>query len=185
MRSRHAALVTYASLIKEYVLNHVVNRVPFVGMRMRLYQLFGVDLSDPSTGMIMLHTEVYTPQNLSLGPHTIVGQQCILDARGGIKIGRSVNIGSRTTLQTAKHLIDDPNFVAAYAPIVIHGHAWIAEGCRILAGVTIGEGAVVAAGAVVTKSVGPYEVVGGVPAVHLRMRPATMTYDLSYRSDFV
>jgi maltose O-acetyltransferase len=100
-------------------------------------------------------------------------------------VGRSVNIGSGTSLQTGKHLIDDPEFAADFAPIVVHDMAWIAEGCRVLAGVTIGEGAVVAAGAVVAKDVHPYEVVGGVPATHIRMRTRPMDYVLTYRRSWV
>ncbi len=175
----------YLARGKEYVLNQAVNKVPFVKLRMRMYKRAGLGLADHSTGMIMLRTELHTVRRITIGPNTIIGQRCVLDGRGGIAIGRSVNIGSGTSLQTGKHLIDDPNFAADFAPIVVHDMAWIAEGCRVLAGVSIGEGAVVAAGAVVTKDVAPYEVVGGVPATHIRMRARPMDYVLSYRGDWL
>jgi acetyltransferase-like isoleucine patch superfamily enzyme len=172
------------SSLRTYVLNHVVNRIPFVALRQRAYAALGVRLEDHSTGMIMLHTEVNDPEDLSIGSHCIIGRACVLDARGGIKIGRSVNIGSGASLQTGKHLVDSPDFAYEFLPIVVGDRAWIAEGARILAGVTIGEGAVVAAGSVVTKDVEPYTVVGGVPARHIRDRPRDLRYTLNYRANF-
>ncbi len=170
---------------KEYLLNRVVNEVPFVNLRMWLYKQAGLELADHRTGMIMLHTELHAVRNIAIGQNTIVGQRCILDGRGGIVIGRSVNIGSGVSLQTGKHVIDDPDFAAAFGTIVVQDRAWIAEGCRVLANVTIGEGAVVAAGAVVAKDVQPYEVVGGVPATRIRMRARPLDYVLTYRQDWV
>jgi putative colanic acid biosynthesis acetyltransferase WcaF len=172
-------------VFRNYVLNHFVNRVPLVFLRQRLYARFGVRFEDPSTGMIMLGAEVNDPGELKMGSHCIIGRKCILDARGGIELGRSVNIGSGAVLQTGKHLIDAPDFAAEFGPIVVGDRVWIAEGARVLAGVTIGEGAVVAAGAVVTKNVEPYTVVGGVPARYIRDRSRDLRYDLTWRDDFV
>jgi maltose O-acetyltransferase len=60
--------------------------------------------------------------------------------------------------------VDSPSFEARYEPIAIDDWAWIATNAIVLAGVTIGEAAVIAAGAVVTKDVPPYSIVGGNPA---------------------
>jgi acetyltransferase-like isoleucine patch superfamily enzyme len=127
---------------------------------------------------------VNDPDELWIGRHCIIGRACLLDARGGIKLGQSVNIGSGASLQTGKHLVDSPDFAPEFLPIIVGDRAWIAEGARILAGVTVGEGAVVAAGAVVTKDVAPYTVVGGVPARHIRDRSRDLRYTLSYRTNF-
>lgn len=62
--------------------------------------------------------------------------------------------------------------------VQIGDYAWISRRAVILPGVTIGEGAVVAAGAVVTKNVAPYTVVGGVPAKFVAERPRGLTYTL-------
>ncbi|MDG6902228.1 MAG: acyltransferase [Nitrososphaerota archaeon] len=83
---------------------------------------------------------------------------------GGVKIGRNVNVSDGVVVITAKHDINSPKFEAAYEPITIGDWAWIATNAIILGGVTVGEGAVVAAGAVVTKDIPPYSVVGGNPA---------------------
>jgi acetyltransferase-like isoleucine patch superfamily enzyme len=85
-----------------------------------------------------------------------------------IIIHENVFFGHRVMLLTPQH---DVNFLGldrqktiTAKPIQIHKNAWIASGAIILGGVSIGEGAVVAAGAVVNKDVPPYTIVGGVPA---------------------
>lgn len=174
-----------ASSLTEYALNHVVNRIPLVGPRMAAYRAAGVAIEDPRTGMIMLGTDVFAPRRLALGARSIVGGRCLLDARGGIEIGRDVNITGRARLMTARHVVDDPDFTAALEPIVVHDRAWIALGATVLGGVTVGEAAVVAAGAVVTSDVPPYTVVGGIPARPLRERTRDLRYSLDYRQSWV
>lgn len=168
----------------EYGLNHVVNRIPFVGPRMAWYDALGVVFEDRSRTLIMLRAEVWHPQRLRVGARTVIGRKCLVDARGGIEIGRDVNIGSQTRLMTAKHEIDDPGFAAVYEPIVVGDRAWLSLNTTVLGGVTIGEGAVVAAGAVVTRNVDPFTVVGGVPARPIRERSRELTYELSYRPNW-
>jgi maltose O-acetyltransferase len=82
---------------------------------------------------------------------------------GGVKIGKNVNVSDGVVIITAKHDVNSPQFEARYEPITIEDWAWVATNAIVLAGVTIGEGAVVAAGAVVTKDVAPYSIVGGNP----------------------
>lgn len=167
-----------------WIANTLVNRIPLVSMRMRCYALMGVGFEDPRTGTIMLSTEVRAPRQLRIGRNSAIGRHCTIDARGGIAIGRDVNISSDARLQTAKHLIDDPDFMHDFSPISVGDRAWIAEGAVVLGGVSIGEGAVVAAGAVVTKDVAPFTVVGGVPARPLRMRSEDLRYRLTWRPNW-
>jgi putative colanic acid biosynthesis acetyltransferase WcaF len=169
---------------EDWLLNHVVCRIPLVASRMSLYARFGVKLEDPRTGVIMLGSEIHEPGCLHVGRDSAIGQHCVLDARGEITIGRDVNISSHVQLQTAKHLIDDPYFTHDYSPIAIGDRVWIAEGAMVLGGVTIGEGAVVAAKAVVTKDVAPFTVVGGVPAQPIRERSKDLRYHLSWRPNW-
>ena len=79
-------------------------------------------------------------------------------------IGENVSISPGTWLVTGTHDINDPNFAVFFKPIVIGNYVWIGVRATILCGVTIGEGAIVMAGAMVTGDVPPYTVVGGVPA---------------------
>jgi acetyltransferase-like isoleucine patch superfamily enzyme len=168
-----------------WVLTHVVCRVPLARHRMAWYARSGVAFEDHRTGIIMLGSEISSPEKLQIGLNTAIGKRCVIDARGGITIGRNVNISSYVRLQTAKHLIDDPDFTHQYSPISIGDRVWIAEGAIVLGGVTIGEGAVVAASAVVTKDVEPFSVVGGVPARVIRQRSHDLRYHLSWRPDWM
>jgi putative colanic acid biosynthesis acetyltransferase WcaF len=168
----------------EVLLNHVVNRIPYASARMRAYALLGLGLEDPSTGVIMLGTEIHSPRLIRIGPHTAIGSHCLLDARGGITIARSVNISSHVKLQTAKHLIQTPDFAHVFEPIAIGDRAWLALGVTVLGGVSVGEGAVVAAGSVVTRDVQPFTVVGGIPARPIGERRSDLSYDLDWRPNW-
>ena len=77
---------------------------------------------------------------------------------------------------TAQHDYRSRTFAAAGGPVVIEDFVWLGPRAIVLPGVTIGKGAVVAAGAVVTKDVAPYAVVAGVPAVKVRERPHDLDY---------
>lgn len=71
-------------------------------------------------------------------------------------------ISSHVKMITGSHDIDDQDYTADFRPIHVGHHCWVGTGATVLQGVNIGDGAVVAAGAVVTKDVPPYEVcVGG------------------------
>ena len=96
-------------------------------------------------------------------------------------IGETVSISSGVWLVTGTHDMNDPLFPDKYLPIVIGNYAWIGARATVLAGVTIGEGAVIMAGAVVTRDVPPYAVVGGVPA---RIVSQRMQQNFSYELNF-
>jgi maltose O-acetyltransferase len=86
---------------------------------------------------------------------------------------------------TAKHLVQDPDFTAAFEPAVVGDRVWIALGATILGGVTIGEGAVVAANATVTADVAPFAIVAGTPARVIGRRTSELRYHLDYRPDWL
>jgi len=104
-----------------------------------------------------------SPNELEVGDGSFIGRASLY-CTGGVKIGRNVNISDGVVVITAKHDVNSPSFEATYEPIEIKDWAWLATNALVLAGVTVGEGAVVAAGAVVTRDVASYSVVGGNPA---------------------
>lgn len=126
---------------------------------------------------VLSNVIVYSPEQLTLGNDVGIAVGCQLNARGGITIGNDVRIGPGTLLWTQNHRFSDaetPISQQGYdrAPIVIEDDVWIAAGCIILPGVTLGRGCVVAAGAVVTKSTEPMSIVAGVPARAIGRRGA-------------
>jgi putative colanic acid biosynthesis acetyltransferase WcaF len=169
----------------EWILNHLVCKIPLVSPRMAVYARLGVDLADHRTGIIMLGSHIIAPKNLRIGRNSSIGRNCVLDARGGIEIGENVNISSYSRMQPSKHLINAPDFAGEKGSIRIGDRAWIAEGATLLGNLTIGEGAVVAGGAVVTKDVAPYTIVGGVPARPIGERSRELTYQLDFRPNWV
>lgn len=169
----------------EAIANGVVRRIPLAGPRMAAYSALGVRLHDRRRAVIMLGTEVWCPRRLEIGADTVVGRNCLLDARGGLRLGRSVNVSSGTRFMSAKHEVSSPTFVASFDPIVVEDRAWLALGATVLGGVTVGEGAVVAAGAVVTRDVPPFTIVGGIPAVPIGQRTHELDYRLDYRPNWV
>jgi acetyltransferase-like isoleucine patch superfamily enzyme len=112
----------------------------------------------------------------------VVGAFCRLDGRGTLRIGNNVNISSYTIIEAGSHHF--VTFADHYAPIVIEDHVWVGTRALILQGVTVGEGAIVAAGSVVTRSVPPYTIVAGVPARKIGERPKEIAYRLIGRQRF-
>lgn len=115
------------------------------------------------------------PYRLVIGNNVTLNEGVVLNAAGGIKIGDNVRIGMRTTMITSDHIIesrDVPIYLQGIsaAPIHIEDDVWIGANVTILKNVRIGRGAVIAAGAVVTKEVPAYAIVGGVPARLIKMR---------------
>jgi maltose O-acetyltransferase len=106
------------------------------------------------------------PQNITLGKGVVIGVNVAIGAHSKVQIGDRVRISRDVMIETAGLDFSalTPPYMHKSSPIVIGHGVWIGARAMVLAGVTIGEHCVVAAGAVVTKSVPPYSLVGGVPA---------------------
>jgi len=110
-----------------------------------------------------------------IGDNSNIGAYCYVGAAGGIRIGNNVMMGPRVSLLAEQHVIERVDIPmreqgTTRKGIVIEDDVWLGANCCVLDGVTVGRGAVVAAGAVVTKDVPPFAIVGGVPARIIRMR---------------
>lgn len=103
--------------------------------------------------------------NIFFGENVFINSGCKFQDQGGIYLGDRVLIGHNVVLATLNHDLD-PAKRADMQPAAIHigNDVWLGSGCIVLPGVSVGDGAVVAAGAVVAKDVAPLTVVGGVPA---------------------
>lgn len=157
----------------------LANRMPRgrMGIRARraLLRLAGLRLSGK---VIILGPLTIVPvgggKQIRIGDRTFLNSNVRFASRGGVTIGRFVQIAANVNFETASHaLAFGPGRTreSTYAPIVVEDHVWIGSGAIILPGVTIGRGAVVAAGAVVHRDVEPSTVIGGVPARFIRTVP--------------
>ncbi len=140
----------------------------FEAMRALLGELTGQEV-DPSVRVLPpLHTD--GGRNLRFGRNVFVNHGCTAMDLGGIDIGDDVMVGPNVQLISSGHPLDPATRRSQITtgPIRIGRGAWIAAGATILQGVTVGDDAVVAAGAVVTKDVPPRTLVAGVPARVIR-----------------
>lgn len=104
-------------------------------------------------------------RNIKVGKNVFINSGCCFQDQGGIEIGDNVLIGQQVVIATLDHdLIPKKRANMFPSPVKIGNDVWIGAHATILAGVTVGNGAVIAAGAVVTKDVPQNAVVGGVPA---------------------
>ncbi len=108
-------------------------------------------------------------KNISVGKNVFINGGCSFQDHGGIQLEDGVLIGHQVILSTLNHGAAPSDRQNLYpAPIVVRKNAWIGARAVILPGVTIGENAIVAAGAVVTKDVPANTTVGGVPAKKIK-----------------
>jgi putative colanic acid biosynthesis acetyltransferase WcaF len=162
----------------ELLFNRLLTDIPSNRLRVAALRRLGADLGEHV--YLFGGSEVLEPGNLRIAGRCHIGRFCQVDARGGIDIGHDVVIASHVLLITADHDHRDPGFAGRLGPIVIGDRAWLASRSTVVRGVTIGEGAVVAAGAVVTEDVPPWTVVGGVPARPIGDRPREQHYRIDY-----
>jgi acetyltransferase-like isoleucine patch superfamily enzyme len=109
-------------------------------------------------------------KNITIGKDVFINSGCHFQDQGGIEIGDGALIGHNVVLATINHDLNPrKNRKNHYAPIKIGTRVWIGSNATILPGVTIGDYAVVAAGAVVTRDVPAMTIVGGVPAKVLKV----------------
>lgn len=160
----------------EVFILHIVGFIPSHFIRRYFYRLGGIKIGRGST--LHMGAKFYNPFNIEIGEDSIVGEGAVLDGRDKLTIGNHVDIATDVMIYNAEHDVRDPNFRAICAPVVIEDYVFIGPRAIILPGVTIKRGAVVGAGAVVTKDVEEYSIVAGVPAKQIGERGVK---DLNYR----
>jgi acetyltransferase-like isoleucine patch superfamily enzyme len=122
--------------------------------------------------------EIRDPWNLEIHRGTILGHGCILDCRAGIFIGENVNFSSQVAVWTAQHDPQSATFAVEYSSVKIENRAWLSFRATVLPGVTIHEGAVLAAHAIATKDLPAFSIAGGIPARVIGARNPSLTYNL-------
>lgn len=140
----------------------IIGHIPIHTIRKFFYILSGIKL--PLSSTIHCGANFFNPEGIAIGEDTIIGDHCFLDGRAPLTIGSHTDIASEVLIYNDEHNIHDPQFGNSYGSVTIGDYVFIGPRAIILPGVKIGNGAVVAAGAVVTKDIPPLEVWGGVPA---------------------
>jgi acetyltransferase-like isoleucine patch superfamily enzyme len=121
------------------------------------------------------HVWFRAPGNISIGANCRIHPMCFIDGPGGIEIGSNIGISSGTQIYTQNHKYKDKKIPyyqqeVELAKVVIEDDVWVGANSLIMAGVTLKQGTIVAAGSVVTKDSEPYSVIAGVPARKIGQR---------------
>jgi putative colanic acid biosynthesis acetyltransferase WcaF len=141
---------------------------PCFGWRRFVLRCFGAEIGAhvntyPSTW-------IYFPWNLTVGDWSAIGEEAFIYNLGLVTLGEKVTISHRAQLCAGTHDYTQPDLPLLKPPIVIHSQAWVCADAFIGPGVTVGEGAIVGARAVVTKNVEPWDIVAGNPAKLVKKR---------------
>lgn len=178
---KHSIIYRYLrAFCLEFLVNDVLPAIPFWNLRKTYLRAIGMKLGK---GSFVMKKNYFINSNLIfIGTDSHINRDCILDARGRIKIGNSVSISHRVSLLTGSHDINSHSFQGVFKPIKIEDYVWIGANATILQGVNIGKGAVICAGAVVTKDVEDFQVVAGIPAKQIKTRNENLNYKCKWNT---
>ena len=137
--------------------------IPSHHMRRLIMRLYGARIGKGTS--IHMGCRFYSLRKLKIGKDSIIGNGVFFDGRDNLTIGNHVSISSEVMIYNSEHDIHSDDFHHILEPVEIGDYVFIGPRAIILPGVKIGKGVVVAAGAVVTKDVAEFAVVGGVPAL--------------------
>jgi len=155
----------------------VVGFIPIHTIRKTFYVLSGVNM--PFSSTIHMGANFFCPSGITIGHDTVIGDNCFLDGRAPLKIGDHVGIASQVLIYNDEHDLHSSTYGNSFGPVTISDYVFIGPRAIILPNVSIGRGAVVAAGAVVTKDIPALEIWGGVPAKKISDRdPKNLNYQL-------
>jgi maltose O-acetyltransferase len=174
------AKVVLGSLLS-YAYNAILSYLPIQALRRSYLNCYLLRLGKNCD--IQMRCRFLNGRKISIGNRNVINFDCLLDGRKfSITTGNDVSIGPEATILTLGHDPQSPDLADRGGNVVIGDQAWIAYRATILPGVTIGEGAVVAAGAIVTKNVEPFTIVAGNPARKIGDRNKCLEYKLNFRS---
>lgn len=168
---------------KDYFFRAVIMKIPLHVVRDVFIRFSLRSVGNYSS--FLIGVEFRKGKNIIVGSNTVINGRVLIDGRGGmVVIGSNVDIAQETNIWTLEHDVHDDFHRDRGGDVMIHDFVWIASRVTILPGVTIGRGAVVAAGSVVTKDVPPMMIVAGVPARVIGKRQSSLQYKLNYKPWF-
>jgi acetyltransferase-like isoleucine patch superfamily enzyme len=174
-----SSLRTFAGAIIALGYNSVFGHLPSRRLRWGYLKLWLGSLGDRAG--IQSGCRFLNGRKVFLGHRCVINFGCLMDGRKYlIRIGSDVSIGPEASILTLGHDPQSPDFADRGGDVVIGDHVWIGYRAMVLPGVTIGDSAVVGAGAVVTKDVAPNMIVAGNPAKVIGQRQSGMKYQLHF-----
>jgi len=177
-------LRAFAGALIAFVYNTIISSLPSRSLRHGFLRLW-LGAFGEGAG-VQCGCRFLNGRKIFLGPRGVINFDCLLDGRAyAIKIGSDVSIGPEAAILTLGHEPNSPDFSDRGGPVTIGDHVWIGYRAIIMPDVEIGEGAVVGAGAVVTRNVPSFAIVAGVPAKIIGERCRDLTYRLSFRPWFL
>lgn len=163
-----------------YVYNDWVGKTPSRTLRNAFLRLW-LGMLGRGAG-VQMGCRIYNGRKVFLGDRTVINHGCLLDGRRyAIRIGSDSSIGPEAVILTLGHDPQSPDFSLRGGEVSIGDRAFLGYRAMVLPGVTVGEGAVVGASAVVTRNVDPYAIVAGNPARVIGQRNPDLTYHLNFR----
>lgn len=164
--------------------NTFVGHLPIRSLR-RIYLRIWLGCLGAGTG-VQMGCRFLNGRKVHLGERNVINFGCLFDGRKfQIRTGHDVSIGPEASILTLGHDPRSPDFADRGGDVIIGNQVWIGYRAIILPGVTIGDGAVVGAGAIVTKNVEPYTIMAGNPAKKIGERSNELSYQLNYNPKFV
>jgi len=172
-------------LLRSFILfggNRVIGQLPGHRLRLAYYRKFlGWKIGNRSS--IHHGLKVFGGRGrVTIGDRSTLQMDCLIVGAGmdDLVIGNDVAIAYHSRLIMGSHDILSPSFDGITGPITIEDHVFVGTGAIVLLGVTLGEGAVVTAGSVVTKSIPPYSIARGNPAQIVGRRPKNLDYSAEH-----
>lgn len=173
----------FLSELRLYICNHLVANIPSHTFRLWYYRKI-MKFKIGKGSSILMNCKFDCAEGLIIGQNSVINANCRLDSRGELEIGNSVSISEDVIFLTADHNEDFIGIYGREKKVVVEDYVWIGTRAMVLPGVTIEKGAVVAAGAVVTRSVSYLNIVAGVPAKKINIREEKFDYSSRYRRLF-
>lgn len=172
-------IYSYArAFLIEFIVNDILPCIPFWAIRKLYLRCIGMKIGQGA--FVMKKCYLHNANKITIGNYSHINHGCMLDGRGSIRIGNSVSVSCKSNIITGSHDVQSSQFMGKFRPVIIDDYAWIGFGATILQGVHIGKGAVVTAGAVVTKDVKPYDIVSGIPAKPIGRRNERLDYQCQW-----
>ncbi|WED66354.1 acyltransferase [Synoicihabitans lomoniglobus] len=164
-----------AGTVLTYAYNHWLSNCPSRRVRRAFLRCYLGDMRH-GTG-VQMGCKFLNARKVHLGERNVINFGCLFDGRKFvIRTGSDVSIGPEASILTLGHDPQSPDFADRGGDVIIGNRVWIGYRAIILPGVNIGEGAVVAAGSVVSRDVEPYSIVAGIPARYVKNRERNLVY---------